>query len=221
MKLALLLPGYLDSPNYLHLMTFEKRLEELGYNVERLDPCNLWSTGNVNNYSVTNYVKQIKDRIDSYKNQQPEEVLLLGHSLGGFTSIVAGSLISDVTKIVALCPPSSIEGLAKKWDSKPSRVSKRDLPDDGFKYREFDIPLTFVEDARKYSAIEAVRNIKKPLMIFIGMKDTSVPPTETEILVSNAIHPSVVRMENIGHDFRNSQQECNIVMNEIKKFLNS
>lgn len=219
MKVALLLPGYLDSPDYLHLVTFEKKLKELGYNVERLDPCNLWSTGNVNNYSVTNYIKQVRDRIDFYKNQQPEEVLLLGHSLGGFTSILAGSLISEVTKIVALCPPTSIEGLAKKWDGKPSRISKRDLPDDGTKFRVFDIPLTFVEDARKYSAIEAVHNINKPLMIFIGMKDTSVPPTETEILVSNAVNPSVVRMKNIGHDFRHSQDESNKVMEEIEKFL--
>lgn len=31
MKVALLLPGYLDSPDYLHMQTFSKRLSELGY----------------------------------------------------------------------------------------------------------------------------------------------------------------------------------------------
>lgn len=219
MKLALLLPGYLDSPDYLHLVTFEKRLKELGYTVERLDPCNLWTSGDVSNYSVTNYIEQIKDRVDFYNNQNPEEILLIGHSLGGFTSILAGNSIPEVTKIVALCPPSSIEGLAKKWDGKPSRISKRDLPNDEAKFREFNIPQAFVEDARKYSAIESVRNIKKPLMIFIGMEDTSVPPTETEILVSNAVNPFVIRMKNIGHDFRHSQDESNKVMKEIEKFL--
>lgn len=219
MKVALLLPGYLDSPDYLHLVTFEKRLKELGYTVERLDPCNLWETGDVNNYSVTNYIKHIKDRIDHYKNQPTEEVVLIGHSLGGFTSILAGNLLPEVTKIVALCPPSSIERLGKKWEDKSFRISKRDLPNRGSKYREFNIPLTFVKDARKYSAIKAVCEIKKPLMILIGMADTSVAPKETEILISSAIDPHVVRMQEIGHDFRFSQEECNVVMTEIEKFL--
>lgn len=219
MKLALLLPGYLDSPDFLHMKVFEKRLKEIGYTAERLDPCNLWKTGDVNNYSVTNYIKQIKDRIDYYKGQHPDEVVLIGHSLGAFTSIIAGNLFSEVTKIVSLCPPLSIENLGKKWEGKPSRISKRNLPDDTTKYREFDVPLTFVEDARKYSAIEAVHEIKKPLMIFIGMADTSVSPKETEILVSNAINPYVIRMKEIGHDFRHSEKECEIVMAEIEKFI--
>lgn len=219
MKLALLLPGYLDSPDYLHMKVFEKRLKELGYIVERLDPCHLWETGNVDNYSVTNYIKQIKERVEFYKEQDPEGVILVGHSLGGFTSILAGDLLPEVTKIIALCPPSSIERLGKKWEGKPFRVSKRDLPNDNLKYREFNVPLTFVKDAQKYSAIEAIHKIKKPLMIFIGMADTSVAPKETEILVSNAIDPHVIRMQKIGHDFRHSEKECNIVMAEIERFL--
>jgi len=135
------------------------------------------------------------------------------------TSILAGNLLPEVTKIVALCPPSSIEGLGKKWEGRSSRISKRDLPGDDTNFREFEIPLTFVEDARKYSAVEAVRNIKKPLMIFIGMEDTSVPPKESEVLMINAFNPYVVRMQKIGHDFRRSEKECNTVMVEIEKFL--
>ena len=44
MKLALLLPGYLDSPDYLHMKIFEKGLKGLGYTTERLDP--LWPVEN-------------------------------------------------------------------------------------------------------------------------------------------------------------------------------
>ena len=62
MKLALLLPGYLDSPDYLHMKTFEKGLKKLGYTTERLDPCDLWKTGDVKNYTITNYLKQIQER---------------------------------------------------------------------------------------------------------------------------------------------------------------
>ena len=83
MKLALLLPGYLDSPDYLHMKVFEKRLIELGYTVERLDACDLWITKDTSNYTITNFVKQIKGRVDYYKSQSPEEIVLIGHSMGG------------------------------------------------------------------------------------------------------------------------------------------
>jgi esterase/lipase len=218
MKLALLLPGYLDSPDYFHLVTFEQRLKELGYTVERLDACNLWQTGNVNNYSISNFLQQIKDRIDFYKNQNPEDILLLGHSNGGFTAIVAGSKFSDVTKIIALCPPPDKTGSEIKWN-KGFRVSNRDLPNNPNEYRKFAIPVSFLQDAIQYSAVDEVKNIYKPLMIFIGLNDQVVPSSETEEIVNAANNPYVVRLKGVGHDFRNSEEQTNLVAGEIVKFL--
>jgi len=218
MKLALLLPGYLDSPDYFHLITFEKRLKELGYTVERLDACNLWQTGDVNNYSITNFFKQIKDRIDFYKNQSPDEILLLGHSNGGFTAIVAGSKFPEVTKIIALCPPPDKTGSEIKWKN-GLRISKRDLPNNPNEFREFAIPVSYLKDAIQYSAVDEVKNINKPLMIFIGLDDKVVPPSETEEIVNAANSPYVVRLEGVGHDFRQSEEQTNRVADEIVKFL--
>ena len=219
MKLALLLPGYLDSPDYLHLKTFDKRLSELGYTVERLDPCHLWETGDVNNYTITNFIKQIRERVESYKDQKPEEVILIGHSMGGFTSIIAGSRIEEVTKIVALCPPPDRYGSEKEWKGTGFRHSERDLPDDPTKFRSFDVPYSFAKDGLQYSAKDEVKKINKPLMIFIALDDEVVPPELTEQIVANANNPYVVRQPNMEHDFRHSQEECNIVMAGIEKFL--
>lgn len=219
MKLALLLPGYLDSPDYLHLKNFDKRLTELGYTVERLDACNLWETGNVDTYSITNYVKQIRERVEFYKDQNPEEVILLGHSLGGFTAIIAGSRIAEVTKIISLCPPPDRLGSSLRWEENKPRHSVRELPNDPSQFRAFDIPYSFVQDGLQYSAVKEVENINKPVMIFIALEDKSVPPTDTEQIVANANNPHVVRQPNMGHDFRRSQEECAIVMAEIEKFL--
>lgn len=219
MKLALLLPGFLDSPDYLHMRTFEKRLRELGYTTERLDPCSLWKTGDIGNYSITNYLEQIKERVLSYKNINPEEVVLIGHSMGGFMSIIAGGRISDVTKIVSLCAPPDRVKSAEDWNGKKLRHSERDLPDNPKKFRSFDVPYSFAEDGLQYSAVEEVKKIHKPLMVFIALDDTVVPPKLTEEIVTNANKPYVVRQENMGHDFRHSQKECEIVMGEIEKFL--
>ena len=219
MKVALLLPGYLDSPDYLHLVTFEKRLKELGYVVERLDLGDLWETGNPKNYTVTYFIDQVKRRVGYYKSQNPEEILLLGHSRGAFTAIIAGSRIEEVTKIIALCPPPDIKASVRKWLNRGERTSKRDLSSRPTEYRKFSIPYVYVEDSMKYSAVEEVKNLHKPLMIFIALNDEVVPPELTEQIVANANNPHVVRQSNMGHDFRRSQEECDIVMNEIEKFL--
>jgi len=219
MKVALLLPGYLDSPDYLHLKTFEKRLTNLGYTVERLDACYLWKTGNVDNYSITNFINQIKERVEFYKDQSPEEVVLIGHSLGGFTSIIAGSRITEVTKIIALCPTPDRIGPSLRWEENKPRHTEREFPDDPKQFRTFDVPYTFVVDGLQYSAAQEVKNIHKPIMIFIALEDKSIPPADTEQIVTNANNPYVVRQPNMGHDFRYSQEECDIVMEEIEKFL--
>lgn len=219
MKLALLLPGYIDSPDYLHMKMFEIRLIELGYTVERLDLGGLWTTGKADNYTTTNFIKQIEERIKFYENQNPEEITLIGHSRGAFTAIIAGSKIDKVTKIVALCPPPDIKASVNKWVDKGDRVSKRDLPDKPKEFREFTIPYTYVEDSLKYSAIEEAKNINKPLMIFIALNDTVVKPELTEQIVANANSPYVVRQPNIDHDFRFSENDTKIVFNEIEKFL--
>lgn len=219
MKLALLLPGFLDSPDYLHMITFEKRLRELGYTTERLDPCGLWKTGNIKNYSITNYVNQIRKIVDSYKSKKPKEIVLIGHSMGGFVSIIAGSRIKEVTKIISLCSPPNRIGSAADWNGKEYRHSERDLPNNPQKFRAFDVPYSFAEDGLQYSAVEEVKTIYKPIMIFIALDDTIVPPGLTEEIVANANNPYVIRQKNMGHDFRYSLKECEIVMKQIAKFL--
>ncbi|MCX6731267.1 MAG: alpha/beta hydrolase [Candidatus Roizmanbacteria bacterium] len=218
MKLALLLPGFLDSPDYAHLMTFEKRLKELGYTVDRLDACNLWSTGNTSIYTITNYLKQIEERISFYKNQNPEEIILIGHSLGGLVSIIAGNRIDSVTSVVSLCSPGDIVNLAKKWQGSNPKHSERDLPDSIHQMKSFEIPYTFVEDGLQYSAIKEVKELQKPIMIFIALGDKSVLPQETEKIIVEAHNPYVVRKD-MEHNFRYSLKDCEIVMEEIEKFL--
>lgn len=219
MKVALLLPGYLDSPDYLHMKVFEKRLHEMGYAVERLDPCHLWETDNVNDYSITNYLKQVTERVHPYAGKNPDEIVLIGHSLGAFVAIIAGNRNEKVTQIVALCSAPDRIGQNLHWNGKEFRHSERELPDNPQEIRTFDIPKAFAEDGLQYSAAEEVKQIHKPLMLFIALEDKSVPPEETERIVANANNPHVVRQPGMGHDFRMSQEQSELVMKEIEKFL--
>lgn len=216
MKLALLLPGYLDSPEYQHFQVFTARLEELGYVVQALDPCHLWSTGDVLRYSVTNYIKHVQSVIDTH--DASDEIVLIGHSLGGFVAILVGSQNPRVSSVIALCAPPDLLASQGKWVN-GYRVSRRDLPNDPDHYRTFAIPESFVEDALKYSAVRVVDQVRGRLMILIGEDDVVVTPERTMQIVDRARDPHVVRLPKLEHGFRRSAADCMRVMGEIERFL--
>lgn len=219
MKLALLLPGYLDSPDYLHLKLFEKRLIQLGYEVIRVDACDLWSSGDTQTYTITNYLRNIETIINNNTNKKPEEIILIGHSLGGYVAILAGNRFKQITRIVALCPPPTMENRAAKWKGQAIRQSRRDLPNDPHMYRIFEVPISYAQDALNYSAIEEIKNIHKPVMIGIALNDLVVLPEKTEQLAQVAHAPYVVKFPDMRHDFRKSQLQTSLVMDEIERFL--
>lgn len=217
MKHALLLPGYLDTPEYQHFRVFTVRLEELGYVVDALDPCELWSSGDVSRYSVTNYINHVKSVINAYN--APDEVVLIGHSLGGLVAIVVGS-DPRVSSVIALSAPPDLLASAVKW-THGYRISRRDLPNDPDHYRTFAIPESFVEDALKYSAVRVVDQVRGRLMILIGEDDVVVTPERTMQIVDRARDPHIVRLPMLEHGFRRSAADCVRVMEEIERFLSA
>lgn len=219
MKLALLLPGYLNCPDWLDLVTIDKHLVQLGYTILRVDACNLWKTGDTKNYSVTNYLAQIKDIIDLYK-QKTEEIILVGHSLGASVAIIAGSKFSEVTKVISLCPEVDFNKSVEKWTDTGIRHSKRALPNDPSRYREFDIPKSFVEDKIKYSMPEALEKLNKPLMVLVGMQDNKNIPEDTIKVIKYINNVHLVKIEGMGHSFRKTSEEAERVAVEVEKYLN-
>ena len=216
MKLALLLPGYIESPDYRHLVVIDNKLKDLGYTTIRVDACNLWSTGNGQNYTTTNYINQVKEIVESYLPQNPTEIILIGHSLGTLVAIQVGNIYKEATKIICLSPPISLDRSDHKWVN-GFRISKKDLPDNPSEFREFNVPISFVEDRKRYSIANVIKNINKPLAIIIGEDDPSL--AEVENIVNDLDLTNFVKIPNMGHDFRQSEELCRQVAAEIEKFL--
>ncbi len=219
MKFALLLPGYLDSPDYLHFKIFKNGLEDMGYEVYPLDACHLWKENNESTYNITNYISHIGKILDEQENKNYEEIILIGHSLGGAIAIIAGEKYKQVTKIVSLCSPVNFEHHLEKWNGRQKKISLRDLPDNPTKIRKFHIPRNFALDAQQYSVIKKIKSLKKPTMIFIGLQDKVILPEITEQLITYGNNLFIVKEKNIGHNFRNSKKDSMRVMKSIEKFL--
>lgn len=225
-SVALLCPGFLDSKDYFGLASLGKALADNGHLVLRFDSTGTWDSGGTTaDYSATNYLTDIRSCLDFLKRNvvKPRKMIIIGHSFGGMMAIVAGEKFNDITHVVALTPPADLVGLSKRgpWGTTRLKQSKRDLSNDPAEFKDFAVPYKFIEDGLQYSAIESVRKLNKPLMILISTADENIPREEQEALISAANNPFVVRIDNLSHNFRFSNEQTDAVVRKVIDFLNS
>src|SRR3989338_2163047 len=113
-KLAVLLPGYLDSKDYPHMVQLAEDLSRAGFTVVRFDAVGIWdSEGEYKDYSVTEYLKNVASVIEYMERHHGKpygRIVLAGHSLGGFVSLLYAARDKRISAVVLLMhagtPPS-------------------------------------------------------------------------------------------------------------------
>lgn len=177
-KLALILPGRLESKDYAHIRSHAATLAALGYQTVALDPPGSWeSPGSTADYTITNYLAAANDLIDHYGNKP---TLLIGHSLGGSVAILTAAENPAVVGIVLLMtavrtgqPQPDIE-----WQEKGAITFDRDAPPGdrpGLKQRHFELPYSYYENAQQYDTKAALVRCKQPKLFIAGIYDAQVP----------------------------------------------
>lgn len=229
-KLAVILPGFLDSKDYPSLVQLGKDLSKLGFTVVRFNPTGTWdSGGNMEEYSVSQYLKDIQCVVDQMvlKNNRPfKEIIVLGHSLGAMVSILYGVRNDRVSVVVAIMPPQTFvrpenfQDRVVNWKTEGFKVSTRDLPGNRSKTVEYKIPFSFVEDAMRYDALRAVSDLHKPLLLLVGDLDDLISPKHVKEIYKQANGPKkFIVLKGMGHDYRLNDEEIPIVNRHIIDFL--
>ena len=223
-KLAILCPGYLDTKDYQHLLKLAEALCEKGYVIVRFDPSGTWeSAGDISDYTITQYLVDIKSVVDFMLAQKPyEKVLLGGHSRGGQMSLLYAARDPRITLVLGIMPSHGpITGERReKWERQGFSASSRDLPASRSKKREFRVPFTHVLDMDKYDAVSDVKKIYAPIVFVAGTLDDVVPPEEVKEIFDNANEPrKFLVLENIGHDYRLNDAEVASVNVKIMEQL--
>lgn len=224
-KLAILCPGYLDTKDYQHLVKLAEALCEKGYVVARFDPSGTWeSAGDIADYTITQYLADIKSVVDFMLAQKLyEKILLGGHSRGGQMSLLYAARDPRITLVLGIMPSHGpiTGGRREKWEKTGVSVSSRDLPADRSQKREFHVPFTHVFDRDKYDAVSDVKNIHAPIVFVAGALDDIVPPEEVKEIFDSANEPKkFLVLENIGHDYRLNDDEVIAVNAKIMEQLN-
>ncbi|MDO8537965.1 MAG: alpha/beta fold hydrolase [archaeon] len=217
-KLALLLPGRLDTKDYPHMRSHVDFLASKDYLSLSFDPPGTWeSSGDIKLYTMTNYLKAINELIEYFGNKP---TILMGHSRGGSMAMLAGTRNKNVTHIIAAMSHPAPSEMSEKGRQKGFEVSFRDTPLGGKK--EFKLPLNYFEDAVQYSNIitEALSKSPKPKLYFLGKKDDNVLPEEVREVYEKSAQPKQLYEVNCEHDYRRHPEIINEINKIVWEFLN-
>lgn len=223
-KLAIVLPGRLESKDYAHIKSHADTLAALGFRAVSFDPPSSWeSPGPIESYTVTNYLGAINELIEYYGNKP---TVLVGHSLGGSIAILASANNPHVTAYIALM--SLVNGPGTKedpeWKADGKVTFYRDLPP-GDRHtpeqKHYDLPYSFFEDALTHDTKAALRNCHKPKLFILGKHDTqntsSYPPEEYALIAE----PKQLVMIDSPHSYRYHQVIIDTINVHIKNFVDS
>lgn len=230
-KLALVLPGQLDTKDYPHMRGHVDFLAENGFLALSFDPPGTWeSPGDIALYNMTNYLKAIDELIEHFGIRP---TLTVGHSRGGAMSMLAGLTNPEVEAFACIMSNYTYDPIINKnydsrhgvdeWKETGFKISYRDLPSDPSKKIEFKLPYSFIEDQRKYDMLNKLKKCTKPKLFIYGSQDELVKPDMVKFEFDVTPEPKYIYELNSGHDYRRSPdliQEVNRVIGDFLKRQN-
>jgi hypothetical protein len=220
-KLAIVVPGRLDTKDYVHNTSLVDYLASRGYYALSFDPPGTWeSPGDISLYTTTNCLKAIHELIEHFGNKP---TVLAGHSRGGTIAMLAGPINPHVSHIIPIFSyygaPSDPEE-ERVVDGKV--ISYRDIPPGTEKteeQKEFGLPLNYFKDGAQYNALPGLKNYAKPKLFFYGIQDEMNDPEDVKKAFQESAEPKAIREVDSEHDYRYHPRIIEEINQEIGRFL--
>src|SRR3989344_1444990 len=126
-RLAILIPGRLDTKDYANFVSHAEYLAGKGFFVVAFDPPGTWeSPGGVKLFNTTNYIQATNELVEYFWNKP---TLLLGHSRGAATAILVAESNSHVIGVVSVMANFGTPTAPSQEDKKRGYKNEhRDLP---------------------------------------------------------------------------------------------
>ena len=219
-KLALVLPGRLDTKDYAHMRAHVDFLSMQGYFALSFDPPGTWeSPGGIELYTTTNYLQAVDELIEHFG---AKPTLLLGHSRGGAVAMLSSTnpAVQAIAVMMAnFGPPVAPRPEALKTGF---QISKRSLPPGdqrGGEQRVFHLPINYFEDGIRYDPLSVFEKCLKPKLLVYGTDDEFTPAKKVKEIFADIPEPKMLHEVHTGHDYRYSPTEIEDVNDALGKFL--
>src|SRR3989344_320469 len=223
-KIALVLPGRLDTKDYVHMRSHVDFLAERGFFAVSFDPPGTWeSAGGIELYTTTNYIQSVNELIEYFGNKP---TLLLGHSRGCTVAMLVGAsnpFVSGIVVILATYGPPTAP--APNVPQMGFQEEYRDLPPGTAptkEQKEFALPMNYFQDGQQYNPESVLTNYTKPKLLIYGSRDEFTSPDKVKAVYKTASEPKMIHELDSDHDYRYHPgciEEANRVVNDfLKKF---
>jgi pimeloyl-ACP methyl ester carboxylesterase len=218
-KLAIVLPGRLDTKDYPHMISHVELLAQLGFLALSFDPPGTWeSDGPDELYSMSNYLVAINELIEHFGNKS---TLLLGHSRGGSMAMLGATKNKNVIGFISIMSRATFRSgkIDEEWRLAGKKTFKRDMPSDSSKSRKYVLPFSFVEDSEQYDMREGVKGLSIPKLFVAGKDDDTVPPSLVEEGYKAAGEPKEFVLLDSDHDYRHHPKIISEINDIISNFI--
>ncbi len=215
-KIAIVIPGRLDTKDYAQNPSHIKFLASKGYYAISFDPPGTWdSPGSIDLFSTTNYIKAVNELIEYFGNRP---TLVMGHSRGGTVTMLVGPQNPKITHMISV--NSSYGGPIDIDKPVPDEVnvSYRDIPPGNTRTKEqkrFDLPYNYFVDAEQYDALDGLSKCKKPKLFFYGTKDILTTKDIVQKMYETSAEPKKIHALDTQHDYRLHPE----IIDEVNKVL--
>lgn len=222
-KLALVLPGRLESKDYAHIKSHQQQLANLGYFSVAFDPPGSWdSAGDIGMYTITNYLRATEELIAHYGNRP---TILVGHSLGGKIALLETAQSPHITACIALMTSlANPKHPDTPWQQAGTLTFCRDLPPGNqptLQQQRYDLPYSFVEDAQNYDIPAAFASCTKPKLLVAGAQDRQNLLRYLHRQYQHIAEPKQLIELTAGHSYRYNPALIEQVNSIIKQFISS
>ncbi len=198
-RLALVLPGRLETKDYPHMRSLVDRLAAIcNFALSFVPTGSCESSSEISDYTLTNYKKAINEVISAVG----KPTLLAGHSRGGSMAMLVGPENPHVYAYAAIMSHTA-GSLAQDTDSEVELVLRDTPPNDTVNQIEFKLPRSYFLDAAQYDVIAGLRTCKKPKLFIAGGLDDEVSTSHVYGAYLAAGEPkSFEILENVQHNYR-------------------
>ncbi|MBX5436918.1 MAG: alpha/beta fold hydrolase [Alicyclobacillaceae bacterium] len=143
------------------------------------------SDGNFEDMTVSGEVEEahaILDMVRRYPGIDPDQIALLGFSLGGVVaSLVAADRPADVAKLVLIAPAANMPEVVRELAEQAAGAARpQGLPPGVHDYGGNLIGQRFVEDVVRLNVYERASGYRGPVLILHGTQDLAVPPAVSQ-----------------------------------------
>lgn len=223
-KVALVLPGLLDSKDYAHIVGHVDALAKTGFYALSFDPPGTWeSDGDISLYTPSNYILAIHETIATLGNRP---TFVMGHSRGATFSIATAATNPSIFAYAAIMP-SHVKGdfrgkIDVFWETNGVRRLRRDLPPGGgAEVSVFELPYSFFEEQVSYDFSNELASCTKPKLFVYATQDADAPPKRVRELYNAAVDPKEIFKLEGDHNYRLHPKLIEQVNAKILDFLDS